>query len=165
MRSTSYPTPARGAVGWRRMMNAFAILACTVLVVFAAASTARAAVTVGHLAPSAISITDPMAPATDVNVAPVNAASGEHTARSIPLQPSMRGVDAASPFEPDLWLDDDDDDDDDDEATRHLASRRSAQSVEEALGLRCSSRTLGGSVAPDGSLPVNLLLSESVRRM
>ena len=146
------------------MINALAIFACTVLVVFAAASTARAAVTVGHLAPSAISISDPMAPATDVNVAAISAASGEPTARSIPLQPSMHGVDAACPFEPDLWLDDDDDDDDD-EATRHLASHRSALSVEEALGLRRPSRSLGGSVAPDGSLLVNLLLSESVRRM
>src|SRR5262245_50281208 len=152
MRSTSDPIPARGAVGWRRVISAFAIFACTVLVVLAAASTARAAVTVGHLAPSAISITDPMASATDLSVAAGNAASGEHTARSIPLQRSMHGVDAASPFEPDLWLDDDDDDDDDDEATRHLASRRSALSVEEALGLRCPSRALGGSVAPDGSL-------------
>jgi hypothetical protein len=146
------------------VINALAIFACTVLVVFATASTARAAVTVGHLAPSVISITGPMAPATDVDVAAVNAASGEHTARSIPLPPSMHGVDAACPFEPDLWLDDDDDDDDD-EATRHLASHRSALSVEEALGLRRPSRSLGGSVAPDGSLPVNLLLSESVRRM
>jgi hypothetical protein len=164
MRSTSDPTPAGGAVGWRRVINAFAIFASTVLVVLAAASTARAAVTVGHLAPSAISITDPMAPATDANVAAISAASGEHTARSIPLQLSMHGVDAVSPFEPDLWLDDDDDDDDD-EATRHLASRRSALSVEEALGLRYPSRALGGSVAPDGSLPVNLLLSETIRRM
>jgi hypothetical protein len=165
MQSPSYPTPVTRAVGWRRVMNATALLACTVLLVFAAASTARAAVTGGHTALTAISITDPMALATDVNAAARSAARGEHIARSIPPRLSMHGVDDACPFEPDAWLDDDDDDDDDDEVARHGRSRRSALSVEEALGLRCPSRTLGGSAVPDGSLPVNLLLSETIRRM
>jgi hypothetical protein len=147
-------------------MNAIAIVACSVLFVLAAASTARAAVTGGHAASTAISLTDPMALATDVNAAAISAAGGESTARSIPLQPSLHRVDDACPFEPDVWLDDDDDDDDDDRVARHGAgSRRSAVTVEEALGLPRSSRWLGGSVVPDGSLPVNLLLSESVRRM
>lgn len=167
MRSPSYPTPVTRAVGWRRVMNAITILVCTVLLVFAAASTARAAVTGGHTAPTAISITDPMALATDVNVAASSDARGEDTARSIPPRHAlMHGVDDSCPFEPDLWLDDDDDDDDDDEFGRHgRVSRRSSINVEEALGLRCPSRTLGGSAVPDGSLPVNLLLSESARRM
>jgi hypothetical protein len=166
MRSTSFPSPVTWAVGWRRVMNAFALLCCTVLLVLAAAGTARAAVTGGHAAPTAISITDPMALATDVNVAADSVASGEHAARSIPPRRSMHPLDDACPFEPDLWLDDDDDDDDDDDVARHgVAARRAALSVEEALGLRRPSRTLGGSAVPDGSLPVNLLLSESIRRM
>jgi hypothetical protein len=146
-------------------MNALAISACTVLLVFAAASTARAAVTGGHTAPTAISITNSLALATDVNVAAISVARGEHIARSNPPRLSLRGVDDACPLEPDLWLDDRDDDDDDDDVDRHVRLRRFAVSVEEALGLQRPSRTLGGSAVPDGGLPVNLLLSESVRRM
>jgi hypothetical protein len=165
MPSTSYPTPVTWAVGWRRVMNAIALVGCTVLLVLAAAGTPRAAVTGGHAAPIAISSTDPMALATDVNVAAPGVACGGDAARSIPLRSSMHPLDDACPFEPDLWLDDDDDDDDDEVARHIVAPRRSALSLEEALGLRRPSRTLGGSAVPDGSLPVNLLLSESIRRM
>jgi hypothetical protein len=167
MRSTSYPPPPTRAGGWRCVINAIAIVACSVLFVLAAAGTARAAVTGSHAAPTAISLTDPMAVATNVNAAAISAAGGASTARSIPLQPSLHRVDDACPVEPEAWLDDDDDDDDDDEGVaRHGArSRRSAVSVEEALGRRRPSRWLGGSFVPDGNLPVNLLLSESVRRM
>jgi hypothetical protein len=161
----SPPTVAH-AVGWRRATSAIAILFCGLLLVFAAASTAYAATTAGPAAPTTISITHPLAHATDVTVA-VSLGSADRVARSIPLRhTSMDGVDDACPFEPDLWFDDDRDDDDDDESDRHGAhARRSATGVEDALGLRCPSRALGGSAVPDGSLPINLSLTECVRRM
>jgi len=165
MRSTPDPAPVTHAVGWRRVTNA--ILVCSVLLVFAAANTAHAAVTGAQAASTTISVLDPMAHAADLNVVANSVTCADHAARSVPPRhASVHGVNDTCPFEPDLWLDDEDDDDDDDEVGRHgSASRRSAFSVEEALGLRRSSRALGGSVVPDGSLPVNLFLSESARRM
>jgi hypothetical protein len=152
------------AVGWHRAASAIAILICGLLLVFATASTAHAAMTGGAAAPTAISITHPNA---DATMTASSITCAEHVQRSIPVRPaSMHGVDDACPFEPDVWFDDDRDDDDDDDDDRLGAhARRSATSVGDALGQRCPSRALGGSAVPDGSLPINLSLTECVRRM
>jgi hypothetical protein len=166
MRSTLYPPAVAHAVGWHRAISAIAILVCGLLLVFAAANTPHSAMTGGLAAPTTISIIHPVAPATDMNAAAITAARGQDTARSNSSRHLvMHGVDASSPLEPDLWLDDDDDDDDDEVGRHGRESRASSTHVEEAPGLRRPTRTLGGSSAPDGSLLVNLLLSESVRRM
>ena len=163
----SDPVSVAHAVGWRRAMDALAILVCSALLVFAAARTADAATAApSRAASSTTSITDPIAVVTALNVAAASAACGEHVATSVPLRHhSMHGVDNPCPFEPDLWLDDSDDDDDDEVGRHGSTCRRSASRVEDALDLRRPSRTLGGSTVPYGSLPVNLFLSESARRM
>jgi hypothetical protein len=167
MRSTLYPPSVAHAVGWPRAASAIAIVICGLLLVFAAASTAHAAMTGGVAAPTTISITHPAAHAADVTLTASRIACAEPAARSTPLRhASMHDVGDACPFEPDLWIEDEDGDDDDDELGRHGSRpRRSATSVEDALGLRRQSRALGGSAVPDGNLPINLSLIECVRRM
>jgi hypothetical protein len=167
MQSTLYPPTVAHAVRWHRAASAIAILICGLLFVFATASTAHAATTGGAAAPTTISISHSTAHAADASTTAGSLSRAEHVQRSSPLRPvSLHGVDDACPFEPDVWFDDDRDDDDDDESDRHGAhARGSATTVEDALGRRCPSRALGGSAVPDGSLPINLSLSESVRRM
>ncbi len=167
MRSNSYPSHDAHAVGWHAVMAAIGIVVLSVLFVLIAASTVHAlqgsqsasinVTSAGH-ADSVIGDTNVPTPASCT-------ASGEAITGAVDPPLHLGRDNGLHPLAPDACLGEEDDDDDDESWKRSLSFGSSAFSVDETLGLRRPSRALGGSAIPDGSLPVNLFLAESARRM
>jgi len=137
------------ARGWSRATRWIVGVVCGLLLALVSASTALASAT----------------PARDVSSAATVAAQPAHAAHGAVLthQPT-RGSDRQCPHDSDdICLDSDEDPDD--ECTHATGPSRSCQlSVEEVLGLRRPSASVG-SLTPDEGTPANQFLTDSVRRM